>query len=161
MRNKMNDMSIKQLLKFFAVITLIIAVFIVGAYLFLRWAVNVEAPIEKPGKAPSPVETPSGAVLTPQVIYDGQTFQPSRVLRDGSGSIGCIVVLINRSALPLHIGLNPHNSAGDPGPNYPIIAPGDKLQFDPRFIGIKGLSLHNHDNPQQEFFIEFGPKCQL
>ena len=161
MRNKMNDMSIKQLLKFFAVITLIVALFIAGAYLFLRWAVNVEVPEEKPGEVPPQIQEPNEAVLTPQVIYDGQTFRPSRVLRDGPGSIGCIVVLLNRSVFPLKIGMSPHNPAGDPGPNYGTIAPGDKLQFDPRFVGIKALTFHNHNATEQEFMVEFGPNCQL
>ena len=159
----MGDISIKQLFKFFAVITAIIALFVAGAYLFLRWAVNVEAPEEKPGEAPpqTQIREPNESELTPQVIYDGQVFRPARVLRDGSGSIGCLVVLVNRSIVPLRIGLNPHNPAGDPGPNYGTIAPGDKLIFDPRFVGITGFRFHNHANPQQEFFIELGPKCQL
>ncbi|MFY9462402.1 MAG: hypothetical protein WAP51_04340 [Candidatus Sungiibacteriota bacterium] len=161
MRNKMNDMSIKQLLKFFAVITLIVALFIAGAYLFLRWAVNVEVPEAKPSEALPQIRKPNESELTPQVIYDGQAFRPARVLRDGSGSIGCIVVLVNRSIIPLRIGLNPHNPAGDPGPNYGTIAPGDKLIFDPRFVGITGLRFHNHASPEQEFFIELGPKCQI
>ena len=164
----MGDISTKQLLKFFAAITAIVALFIIGAYLFLRWTVNIETPEVKPDKVLPQIQgeetkmlEPNGAELTPQVIYDGQTFRPPKMLRDGSGSIGCIVVLLNRSAFPLQIGMSPHDPAGDPGPNYGSIASGDKLMFDPRFVGIKALTFHNHANPEQEFFVELGPMCQL
>ena len=162
----MNNISVKQLVIFFAVITAVIAAFIIGANLFLKWGISVE-----PSKGETKLEDiqtgtpevkPADKVeLTPTVIYDGKSFQPPRVFRDGSGSVGCLVVLVNRSGSPLRIGVSPHNPARDPGPDFGFTASGDKLIFDPRFIGIAELKIHNHEKPSEEFTIILGPKCQL
>ncbi len=162
----MNSISLKQLIIFFAVITAVIAAFIVGANLFLKWGIQVEPPKNEIKLE----DVPTGAVkikpaneveLTPAVIYDGNSFKPSRVIRDGSGSVGCLVVLVNRSGAILKIGLNPHNPVRDPGPDFGFTASNDKLIFDPRFNGIIELKVHNHEKPGEGFTVILGPKCQL
>ena len=162
----MNNISVKQLVIFFAVIAAVIAAFIFGANLFLKWGIEVEPlkdeiKLEEIPSGAAKIKTPGKDELTPTVIYDGKSFQPPRVFRDGSGSIGCLVVLVNRSGSPLKIGLNPHNPARDPGPDFGFTASGDKLIFDPRFNGISELKVHNHEKPREEFTIILGPKCQL
>lgn len=161
-----NLISFKEIFVFFGVIALIVVLFIVGANLFLRWAIEVEAPREeKPLEVPPPgavkIKSPDKVELTPSVIYDGRSFIPEQVLRDGSGSIGCIVVVVNRANFPLKIGMSPHRASGDSGPEYGAVAAGDKLIFDPRFVGITELEFHNHNNPAQKFTVELGSKCQL
>lgn len=162
----MNNISLKQLVIFFGVIAAVIAAFIVGANLFLKWGIQVEPPkgeikLEDVPTGAAKIKPANEVELTPTVIYDGKSFQPPRVFRDGSGSVGCLVVLVNRSGAPLKIGLNPHNNVRDPGPDFGFTASGDKLIFDPRFNGISELKVHNHEKPRDEFMIILGPKCQI
>lgn len=162
----MNNISVKQLLIFFGVITLVIAAFIVGANFFLKWGIQVEVPkgelkLDEPTPGAVKIKSADEVELTPTVIYDGNGFRPERVFRDGSGSVGCIVVLVNRSGVPLRVGLSPHDRAGDPGPNFGFTAHGDKLIFDPRFTGISELKVHNHDKPGQDFTIILGERCRI
>lgn len=159
----MSNISVRGLFLYFGAITAVAALFIFGANVFLKWAIDVEpgreaAPIDAPGPSSA---APRGAEFTPTVIYDDNIFQPDRILRDGSESIGCLVVLINRSRASLKIGISPHAVLKDPGPDYGAIAPGGKLIFDPRFVGIQKLVFHNHYHPEQEFTVEFGEKCRL
>lgn len=161
----MNNVSIRQLLFFFAIIAVSMALFIVGANFFLYWAIDVESPSETnlPEFIPEngiKIKSPDEAELTPTVIYENGIFRPKRVIRDGTGTIGCVVILVNRAPNSLRVGINPHSPFGDPGPNYEPIAPGDKLIFDPRFPGITELTFHNHDNPEEEFTVELGAQCQ-
>ncbi|MDO8560611.1 MAG: hypothetical protein Q7R91_00130 [bacterium] len=161
----MNDIGINQLLKFFAVITIIAVLLVAGVYFFLRWSVNIEPAPDNSGKAPAPatggmevkIKSPAESELTPQIFYDGTGFQPARVTRDGSGSIGCLAVLINRSLRSLSLGVG-QNEAKQ---GYGTVAAGEKFIFDPRFVGITELRMYNLDNPKQEFFIELGPNCRI
>ena len=162
----MNNISLKQLVIFFAVIAAVIAAFIVGANLFLKWGIQVEAPkeelkLDEPTPGAVKIKPADKVELTPTVIYDGKSFQPPRVFRDGSGSVGCLVVLVNRSGIPLQVGMSPHNLPRDPGLDFGFTAHGDKLIFDPRFTGISELKIHNHEKPRDEFMIILGPKCQI
>ncbi|MBI2639607.1 MAG: hypothetical protein HYW90_01800 [Candidatus Sungbacteria bacterium] len=98
--------------------------------------------------------------LISSIVYqDG--FQPSRISVEGGGAAGCIVVLRNSSLFPLRIGISPHRPDKDSGPDYGAISPGEQLIFDPRFVGITELEMHNHDKPDEEFTIVMGQKCQL
>lgn len=162
----MNNISVKQLLIFFGVITLVIAAFIVGANFFLKWGIRVEVPkeelkLDEPTPGAVKIKPANEVELTPTVIYDGNSFRPERVFRDGSGSVGCIVVLVNRSGIPLQVGVSPHNPPRDPGLDFGFTADGDKLIFDPRFTGISELKVHNHANPSHEFTIILGERCRI
>lgn len=160
----MERVSIKQVAAFFGVIALIIAVFVLGADFFLKWwsgnSLNDEVPTPYVPSGAHQIKSPESA-LAPSVIYDGMEFQPSKTMIDGSGPLGCIIVLENRSALPLKIGISPHASGADPGPDYKDIAPGSRLIFDPRFTGIAEISFHDHSVPSREFTVILGSKCQI
>lgn len=162
----MSNMSVKQFLVFFGIVTLSIAIIIAGTSVFLKWGAWQETPGDTSGaeKILGDIDNNEAGReedLTSLVVYDGDEFMPERALVDGSGKLGCVALLINKSAEPLRVGISPHNQKVDPGPNYGVIAPGDKLLFDPRFTGITELRMHNHDKPQEEFVIELGSGCRL
>ena len=171
----MATLGTKQILIFFSFIAVFSAFLIGGVSIFLRLVGgdNTEAvPSQQliPESAPdlpgmnsvrTEVRQAGENELVPSVVYDGQGFQPIFFSNDGEGVIGCVIIILNSFKEPLKIGLNPHEPFKDTGPDYGAIAPADKLIFDPRFVGVKELKLHNHNKPYEEFTIAMGPKCQL
>lgn len=169
-------LSIKQIAIFFAIIGAFSLLLVLGFNAFLKTmggngrnsgakqqenqSAESNSYLPSVNEARTEIQAVSGDELVPSVAYRNG-FQPIRVPIDGIGIGGCVVVLRNGSAVPLRIGISPHRSDKDPGPDYGVIPSGERLIFDPRFVGITELKMHNHDKPDEEFGVILGPKCQL
>src|SRR3989338_9895248 len=124
---------------------------------------EVKMRIEGPGGAPDTgvrfIEP--GAVADPRpVIYTEAGSAPGRVTVSATDAVGCLVTVINRSAAPLRVGVNPHSPAGDPGADYGAIAPGGSGLLDTRYPGFAEMTLHSHMTPAHEFTVVYGEGCK-
>ena len=167
----METYSFKKILTFFGIIAIIVFIFIVGLNYSLKFFekdnkrndILQQKQTEEKDSTPllSPnIKNAEEVGEGPSIIYKNGAFSPSRFELDGSGGLGCFVLLLNQSGSPLKIGVSPHHLPNDPGSDFGVIEPSGKIIFDPRFPGIKELHLHNHDNPHEEFVIILSPKCQ-
>lgn len=165
-------MNIKHIVIFFGFFAFIAALLVAGAYFFLRKVDTPRFDAENIGGSIAPSDISKGEHSAepivradrppPTVIYENGAFRPSRVFLNGKEAAKCLVVLQNRSSLPLRIGMDPHNPSGkDSGLDFEDIAPDADLIFDPRFVGITELALHNHASPTEGFFVSFGTECQM
>lgn len=172
----MRAFSIKQIAIFFAIIAAFSLLLVLGFNMLLKTmggngrnsgvkqqenqSAESNSYLPSVNETRTEIQAVGGDKLVPSVVYRNG-FQPTRVLIDGTGIGGCVVVLRNSSAVPLRIGISPHRLDKDPGPDYGVIPSGERLIFDPRFVGIIELKVHNHDKPDEEFSVILGPKCQL
>jgi|SRR3989344_5667219 len=99
-------------------------------------------------------------VVENRIIYTETGFSPKEISIAADRGLGCSVNVINRSNRSLNLGLSPHKEAKDPGREYPPIAQGDRLLFDPRFTGFTELSFHDHERPALEFTVKFDKSCR-
>lgn len=93
------------------------------------------------------------------VTFTDAGFVPSTISISIERGLGCAVRLVNQTGKPLKIGISPHKEK-DPGPDYPLIAPGDNFLFDPRFSGFTELRFHSHTDPMSELTVKFERTCQ-
>ena len=103
----------------------------------------------------------SGAVDRRPIIYTANGFAPKSLTISDTGDIGCLITVVNKSALAIRVGVNPHDEKGDPGSDYGIINPGQTGIMDVRYTGLSELTLHNHFNPAHEFAVVYGEGCAL
>ena len=103
----------------------------------------------------------SGAVNRRPITYTADGFTPKNVTISETDDIGCLITVINKSALAIRVGANPHDEKGDPGSDYGIINPGQTGIMDVRYTGLSELTLHNHFNPAHEFAVVYGEGCAL
>ena len=95
------------------------------------------------------------------ITYTENGFSVQNVTVSINDSIGCLITIINNTALPLHVGVGPHNPSGnDPGANYGDITPGESGILDPRYTGLAGITLHNHAKPVNELTVTYGEGCK-
>lgn len=99
-------------------------------------------------------------VVENQIIYTDKGFSPKEISLSVTRGLGCAVNLINKSSLPLSIGISPHKMPKDPGPDYPIIQPSKNFLFDPRFTGYTELRFHDHERPELDFLVKFEKSCR-
>ena len=96
----------------------------------------------------------------PRVItYTEAGFSPNAITIKARDSMGCLISVKNATAKPLHVGVSPHNPAGDPGANYGNIAPNEDGILDVRYTGLTQITLHDHAKPQNQFTVTYGEGC--
>lgn len=173
LKERMATLNVKQLILFFGIFGAMAVLLIAGAN-FLLWniapppfpdtVIRDDALLPK-NQAEKFLSKPvaSNTQPMPNVAYENGAFYPERVFLGGQKeNVGCLVVLQNRSQEILRIGMNPHNPSGnDRGLDFKDIAPGENLIFDPRFVGISELSLHNHRVPSEGFIAILEKDCQM
>lgn len=93
------------------------------------------------------------------ILYTETGFSPKEITINITDSIGCLITVLNKTKDPLRVGISPHTQAGDPGANYGEIAFGETGILDVRYVGLPGVSLHNHEKPSSEFHVTYGEGC--
>ncbi|GEM_PF-1807123 len=94
------------------------------------------------------------------IMYTETGFSPKETTIKITDSIGCLITVQNKTALPLRVGVNPHNVTGDPGADYGEITTGETGILDVRYTGLPGVALHDHAKPENEFHVTYGEGCQ-
>lgn len=94
------------------------------------------------------------------VTYTNSGFGPEEVTITADDPFGCTISVTNRSSKVIHIGLNPHSAAKDPGVDYGDLAANERGIYDVRYPGKSEAELHNHYKPEHSFRVIYGKGCK-
>jgi len=123
---------------------------------------ETESPSAMPTESSGPIVTVTQDNELPSSLIrfsETQGFIPEKLTlaQDAKGT-GCLLVISNDSSQKLIVRVSPYTPEDNRGVRYDPIPPHSTSIIDARY-NMSDISLHNRENPTQEFSLHFDKSC--